>query len=106
MNASATCPTCETIHTNLPFERDETGGYAVLEVMQCAECGTLLCECCDQFDCDGCGHAHCLEHLIVVPDSTDRPLRCCNNCACEADPLPLPFPPARETRIAAVLEVA
>jgi hypothetical protein len=75
--ASASCPTCLTLFDRLPVEYDEDGnGCAVLEVRPCADsiCGKMLCACCDQFHCDGCGQTFCADHLVSVPDGTDRPL--------------------------------
>jgi hypothetical protein len=99
---SATCETCNTLFTDLPFEVDECGGYAVLEVTPCAACGVILCGCCSQFCCDGCSGTFCSTHKVVVPDGTTRPLRCCPTCAVECEPmeLPLPKPPARELHYA------
>ena len=99
---SASCPTCDTLFERLPVEYDEDGsGYPVLEVRPCAdsECGKMLCACCDQFHCDGCGQTFCIDHLVSVPDGTDRPLRCCPACAaeCEVQQLPSPIPPSSET---------
>lgn len=95
---SASCPTCNTLFDRLPVEYDADIGYAVLEVHPCgdATCGKLLCACCDQFHCDGCGQAFCADHLISVPDGTDHPLHCCPPCAAECEPvgLPSPIPPA------------
>ena len=95
---SASCPTCDTLFERLPVEYDEDYGYAVLEVHPCADpaCDKLLCACCDQFHCDGCGHTFCADHLVSIPDGTDRPLHCCPMCALECEPLELPDPiPAR-----------
>jgi hypothetical protein len=59
----------------------------------------MLCSCCDQFHCDGCGQLFCADHLVSVPDGTDRPLHCCPACAAECEVLALPprIPPASET---------
>lgn len=91
-NHSASCPTCDTLFESLSVEFDEDGGYAVLEMHPCFEpgCGVLLCSCCDQFHCDGCGHTFCADHLVSVPDGTDSPLQCCPTCAAESEPLELP----------------
>ena len=79
-------------------------------VTACAQenCGILLCPCCAQFHCDGCGMTFCADHLVSVPDGTDTPLHCCPTCAAECEPLelPAPMPPARETRIAATTGMA
>ena len=95
---SASCPTCNTLVERLPVEYDEDGGYAVLEVRPCADatCGKLLCACCDQFHCDGCGQTFCMDHLVSVADGTQAPLHCCPTCAAECESLarPAPIPPA------------
>lgn len=72
------CPSCHTLFTHVPFEVDEDGGYAVLEVAPCADprCGKLLCASCEQFHCDDCGGRFCLSHLSVV----DGP-NLCSACA-------------------------
>jgi len=81
-------------------EHDEDGGYALLEVRPCAAatCGKMLCACCDQFHCDGCGQTFCADHLVSVLDGTDIPLHCCPICAIECEPLALPsrIPPRSE----------
>lgn len=95
-----TCPNCCTYFDRLPFERDEDGyGCSVLPVTPCAAptCGTLLCSCCDQFHCDGCGDTFCADHMISIPDG-ETPLRCCPACADEVEPLPAAIPPQSETR--------
>ena len=94
--ASATCSTCNTDFDRLPLERDEDGGYAVLPVHACAQptCSTLLCPCCPQFHCDGCGDTFCADHLVSVPDGTDRPLHCCSVCAEECEQTTLPLEPS------------
>jgi hypothetical protein len=93
--ASASCPTCETLYTDLPVELDECDMYAVLEVIPCRACGALLCESCARFACDGCGECFCREHQVVVPDG-GKGLACCAACAAECEPLELPIGPARE----------
>jgi hypothetical protein len=84
-HAAATCPSCQTDFARLPVEYDEDRGYAVLEVRPCSDatCGKLLCGCCDQFHCDGCGLTFCADHLVSVPDGTENPLHCCPDCAAE-----------------------
>lgn len=72
--ASANCPNCQTFFDRLPVEGDESGAYVVLEITPCATCAALLCACCERFACDGCGHAFCSEHLVIVPDGTPDPL--------------------------------
>ena len=96
---SASCPICNTLFERLPIDYNEDGtGYALLEVKPCAgSCGKLLCPCCDQFVCDGCGDTFCVDHLVSVEDGTETPLHCCATCAAECDVLPLPFPPQSET---------
>jgi hypothetical protein len=101
--SSVSCPICETPFERLPIEYDEDGsGCVVLEVRPCADsaCGKMLCACCDQFHCDGCGQTFCADHLVSVPDGTDRPLHCCPACAAECEFLEMPprIPPAPETR--------
>ena len=87
---SATCPNCQTYFDRLPVERDENGAYVVLESRPCATCGQMLCPCCSTFACDGCNQIHCSDHVVVVPDGTDKPLKCCATCAAECEPLELP----------------
>jgi len=106
-HTAATCPACNTDYDRLPLDYDEDGiGYAILEVHLCAHstCGKLLCPCCDQFHCDGCGLTFCADHLVSVADGTDQPLHCCPACADECEPmeLPLTMPPASETRPLAI----
>jgi hypothetical protein len=105
---SASCPTCDTLFERLPVEYDEDGGYVFLEVHPCAGCATLLCACCDQFHCDGCGQTFCADHLVSVPDGTESPLHCCGPCAAECEPLELParIPPQSEVRTPSHLEAA
>lgn len=107
---SASCPTCDTLFERLPVEYDEDGGYAVLEVHPCADpnCDKMLCACCDQFHCDGCGQTFCADHLVSVPDGTEVPLHCCPPCAAECEPLgpPAPLPPSSAIRPAARAEAA
>jgi hypothetical protein len=97
----AECPTCDTLFERLPVEYDEDGGYAFLEVRPCADsaCDKMLCACCPQFHCDGCGQTFCADHLVSVPDGTDRPLHCCPACAaeCEVQQLTSPDPPNSPT---------
>ena len=106
--ASATCPNCQTLFENLPLDRDEAGAYTALEITPCAICTAMLCRCCEQFACDGCGETFCESHAIIVPDGTDKPLCCCPACAseCEQYERPARIEPARETRFAATQEVA
>lgn len=98
-HTSATCPTCQTAFDRLPLDYNEDGtGYAILEVHPCAHqtCKTLLCPCCDQFHCDGCGETFCADHLVSIPDGTDSPLHCCPTCSegFQTEKLPLvPFLP-------------
>ena len=90
---STTCPHCETIFDRLPVEYDEDGtGTAILETQPCADCSKLLCPCCQRFARDGCGQAYCAEHLVLVPDGTPQPLKCCASCARECDILEMPAP--------------
>ncbi len=108
---SHTCPNCDTDFDCLPLDYDEDGfGTAVLEVTPCAICGALLCPCCGQFQCDGCDETFCSLHMVVVPDGTPNPLRCCPRCAFEGEieQLPLALSPEREIHTAAAvgMEVA
>ena len=93
-HTNASCPTCETTFT-VPVHGDEDGAYAALELTQCQECAALLCGCCEQFACDGCGMTFCLDHLVSVPDGTESPLHCCPTCAAECEVVELPFAPLR-----------
>lgn len=90
--APATCPECNTDFDRLPVDRDEDGAYAALPVKPCTACGKCLCPACDRFHCDGCGDTFCADHLVSVPDGTDRPLHCCQACADECEPCELPAP--------------
>ena len=53
-----TCPTCDT-HFTLDKGTD-------LPRTKCANpnCPVLLCPCCPQFQCDGCGQTFCMDHAI------------------------------------------
>src|SRR5437660_374897 len=90
---TASCPTCETSFDRIPVEYDGDQGYAALELKPCCECGTLLCPCCEQFQCDGCAANFCPEHLASIPDGTLTPLRCCATCAAEVEVIELPLAP-------------
>jgi hypothetical protein len=91
---SATCPNCQTDFDRLALDGDEDGNcYVVLPVAACATCGVLLCPCCEQFTCE-CGQVHCAEHVILVPDGTPKPLKCCGACASGCEPLEVPLAPA------------
>ena len=50
----------------------------------------MLCECCDQFHCDGCGQTFCIDHLASGPEMTGPPMHYCGPCAAECEPLQLP----------------
>jgi hypothetical protein len=93
-HTSASCPTCDTTF-QVPVHGDEDGAYAVLELTPCQECGSLLCPCCEQFACDGCGQTFCQEHLVSVQDGTQSPLHCCSLCEGECEIVELPFAPLR-----------
>src|SRR5947208_1617576 len=80
--SSASCPTCDTRFERLPVEYDEDRGYVVLEVQPCAGCGTMLCACCEQFHCDGCGLTFCGEHRV-----SDGDLVFCTTCVAESKPI-------------------
>jgi hypothetical protein len=105
---SASCPTCHTLFDRLPVEYDEFGAYVFLEQRPCAGCGPLLCSCCHQFHCDGCGEIFCIDHLVSVPDGIDAPLRCCAPCAAECEQVELPtrIPPQTERLAPSSREVA
>ena len=91
---TAQCPTCESVYRHL--DRDEDG-RSYFETTPCSDptCEVRLCggTCAHlSFTCDGCGGLFCLEHLILIPDGTDRPLKVCTVC-CEdvkIEPAPLP----------------
>ena len=104
----ASCLNCDTLFERLPVEYGEDGGYVFLEVRPCAACGAMLCACCDQFHCDGCGYTFCIDHLISVPTGNETPLHCCPACAAECEPLELParIPPQSERLPPSYLEVA
>jgi hypothetical protein len=106
--ASASCPTCNTLFERLPVEYDEDGGYVFLEVHPCAGCGSMLCACCDQFHCDGCGQTFCIDHLVSVSDGTETPLHCCGPCAAQCEPLgpPARIPPQSEVLAPSHVEAA
>lgn len=114
---TGSCTECNTSFDRLAVERDEDSGagYLVLPVTPCADdnCGKFLCACCPQFHCDGCGHTFCADHMISVPDGTDRPLHICEPCEAvmreyDAAPLiaphalPAPMPVRPELRPAAI----
>src|SRR5689334_8945370 len=94
--ASTTCPNCQTLFERLPVVYDEEAAYVALEVRPCAEpaCGAMLCPCCEQFQCDGCGLTFCDSHKVAIPDGTDSPLRCCPTCAAETELTGAETPPA------------
>ena len=52
----------------------------------------MLCVCCDQFHCNGCGQTFCVEHLVSVGDDSETPLRWRGPCAAECEPVRLPAP--------------
>jgi hypothetical protein len=86
--ADATCTNCNTLYENLPLDGDEDGRcYVALEVTPCAICTAMLCRCCTAFACDACGDTFCVDHLVSVPDGTDRPLHLCTDCDAESKPL-------------------
>jgi hypothetical protein len=55
---TATCSTCDTFFT--------VDKGSELPTIKCADpnCPVLICPCCVQFQCDGCGQTFCLEHAI------------------------------------------
>ena len=77
------CPNCDNLHTDVPVEYDEDGGYADLDTEHCNAdfCTVQLCSSCPQFTCDGCGDKFCLEHLSLR--DTDG-LEFCSDCAADA----------------------
>lgn len=90
---SARCPHCQTVFHGVDANED---GSPYLEATKCATptCDVYLCGATCQelsFSCDGCGRRHCNEHLILVPDGTDKPLKCCAVCAreCRIEPVPI-----------------
>jgi hypothetical protein len=74
------CPHCDTLHTDVPVEYDEDGGYADLDTEHCNAdfCTVELCSSCPQFTCDGCGDKFCLEHVTKQDD-----LEFCPDCAAD-----------------------
>ena len=74
------CENCDTLHTDVPVEFDEDGGYADLDTEHCNadNCTVELCESCPQFTCDGCGDKFCLEHVSKRDD-----LELCPVCVAE-----------------------
>jgi hypothetical protein len=90
---TTSCPTCETSFDRVPVEYDGDQGYAALELKPCRECGALLCPCCEQFLCDGCAATFCPSHLVIIPDGTLDPLRCCVTCAAEVEVIELSLAP-------------
>jgi hypothetical protein len=82
---NATCPNCQTYFDRVPVEGDGVDFYAALEITPCAECGALLCACCERFACDACGETFCTAHETLVDE-----LRCCTACAEEVEAQPLP----------------
>ena len=81
--ADISCQHCDTIHTDVPVEYDEDGGYADLDTEHCNanNCTVELCASCPQFTCDGCGDKFCLEHFTKVAG-----LDICPVCADEEEP--------------------
>ncbi len=74
----ATCPNCQTYFADAEIERDETGGYAVLEATPCAvpDCGAMLCACCSQVHTACCGQLICSEHAIAVTSTAPNGTTC------------------------------
>lgn len=99
-----TCPNCQTYFAHVEIEYDGDQGYAVLEVAPCQECGAMLCKCCSQFACDGCGHAFCSEHAHLSGNPA-RPDRFCTTCELEAvaGEVPARCPECQSTEIVCVL---
>jgi hypothetical protein len=104
--ASVTCTNCQTIFANVAASSEEEI-HEALELKPCADpdCPSILCRCCEQFQCDYCCETFCQSHRVMVPDGTPRPLACCRACAEEIareNELPAPLPMGRELRPALV----
>ena len=58
---ATTIDTCSTCDTQFTLDKGTE-----LPITTCANpnCPVLLCPCCPQFECDGCGQTFCLEHAI------------------------------------------
>jgi hypothetical protein len=71
------CTNCYTSYNHV----EVFGGEAVIPTVRCffPECPVDLCPSCEQFACDGCGHAMCHEHQINF-----QGLRLCTACLQEA----------------------
>jgi hypothetical protein len=100
---TATCTHCDTTFRGV--DRDEDG-RPYFESTRCASpgCEVYLCGAgCESlsFACDGCGARFCLEHIILVPDGTPRPLKCCAVCAGEVERIaPVPIRPREYQEVA------
>lgn len=60
--------TCNRCQTAKEFTRQQIArGDAQLEMTPCHydRCTVMLCHSCDQFQCEGCGLAHCADHLNI-----------------------------------------
>lgn len=106
---TATCTHCDTTFPHVDCNED---GSPYIEAIRCASpgCEVYLCGATCQelsFACDACGLRFCLSHLILIPDGTDRPLRCCPACAtcCKPEIAPQPVPIRSAPRVK-YLEVA
>ena len=89
---TAHCPVCDSVFYGCDQDED---GYPYFETTRCADptCEVRLCGATCQelsFQCDGCGHRFCLAHLVLIPDGTDRPLKCCAICAAGVELVPEP----------------
>ena len=96
---TARCPACDSVFYGCDRNED---GSPYFETTRCAApgCEVRLCgSTCQElsFACDACGHRFCLSHLFLIPDGTDRPLKCCPECAacCKETIAPLPIRPER-----------
>ena len=82
----AQCPNCWTRMTVDPDE----DGWPSVPSRKCAdpECEIWLCFAgCEHLSakCDGCDHRFCNEHLHILDDGTNRPLKLCTVCYAESD---------------------
>ena len=95
---TATCPNCDTLFTHVDRNED---GSPYFETTRCTSpgCEVYLCQAgCEElsFACDSCNHRFCLAHLVLIPDGTPRPLKCCAACAGEVERIaPVPIRPER-----------
>ncbi len=105
---SADCPECGAAFDRVPVDYDEDGNPEIgMDATRCAleTCGKTLCPCCETFSCDGCGHAFCLAHRVMVANGVYAPLECCPMCAAECEEV-APIPAQSERGRSANEEVA